>query len=136
VYDTSEELLQEMAKAGDGLYRNFSSGQQIDFLDINYSSVARPFGMTNIIVTNTNSWPESNTLGIDSDGDGVTDLAEFDANVERHERERDVRRRQSRRRHRAGEAETVEEPEDESHDPRIAEGEARLTPASAQDLGP
>ena len=31
----AEEILKKMAKAGDGLYRSFNSGQSIDFLDIN-----------------------------------------------------------------------------------------------------
>jgi hypothetical protein len=77
----SERLLRKMAKWGDGVFRNFSSGQQIDFLSFNYSSVARPFGMTNFIVTNSNSMPEFNRLVADSDGDGVDDDTEFKANL-------------------------------------------------------
>jgi hypothetical protein len=68
----------DMAKWGDGVFRNFSSGQQIDFLAFNYSSVARPFGMTNFIVSNWNTLPHFNKLDVDSDGDGVSDDIEFD----------------------------------------------------------
>lgn len=72
----SEKLLIDMAKWGDGVFRNFSSGQQIDFLSFNYSTVARPFGMTNFIVSNQNSLPSFDKLLADSDGDGVPDEIE------------------------------------------------------------
>jgi hypothetical protein len=74
-------LLCDMAKAGDGLFRAFSTGQQIDFLSINYSTVARPFGMTNLIVTNPHAVPYYNKLLIDTDGDGLDDQLEFEANL-------------------------------------------------------
>ncbi|MBW2732233.1 MAG: VWA domain-containing protein [Deltaproteobacteria bacterium] len=77
----AEGLLKEMAKAGDGLYRSFNSGQSIDFLDINYTAVARPFGLTNFIVTNTSALPNVDRLAIDTDGDGVSDSDEFEARM-------------------------------------------------------
>jgi len=77
----AEPLLQAMATAGNGLYRSFSSGGQIDFLSINYSTVARPFGMTNFTVTNTAAIPDVNQLRTDSDGDGVDDETEFGAKL-------------------------------------------------------
>jgi hypothetical protein len=77
----AEPLLQAMAKAGTGLYRSFSSGQKIDFLSINYATVARPFGMTSFVVTNTNAIPYVNKLLIDSDGDGLDDQQEFEAQM-------------------------------------------------------
>ncbi|MCC6746240.1 MAG: VWA domain-containing protein [Deltaproteobacteria bacterium] len=85
----SERVLRAMAKAGGGLFRNFTSGQSIDFLDINYSSVARPFGMTNFIVTNPSARPWVNKLVVDSDGDGVDDLSEFEAKLEMNEQSAD-----------------------------------------------
>lgn len=77
----AEDLLKKMAVAGDGLYRSFNSGQSIDFLDINYTSVARPFGITNFIVSNMNALPAVNRLEVDSDGDGVADSVEFDTHI-------------------------------------------------------
>jgi hypothetical protein len=77
----SEHLLRSMAKWGEGVFRNFSSGQQIDFLSFNYSSVSRPFGMTNFIVSNLNTRPDFNKLVVDSDGDGLNDEDEFQANL-------------------------------------------------------
>jgi hypothetical protein len=77
----SEHLLRSMAEWGSGVFRNFSSGQQIDFLSFNYSSVARPFGMTNFIVSNLNTQPVFNKIVADSDGDGVNDNDEFAANL-------------------------------------------------------
>ena len=87
--ERAEQMLVAMAQAGDGLYRNFTSGQQIDFLDINYSSVARPFGMTNLIVTNTNRWPRNPPFDVDSDADGVVDRDEFAAQLGMSDTERD-----------------------------------------------
>jgi len=77
----SEHLLRSMAVWGQGVFRNFSSGQQIDFLSFNYSSVARPFGMTNFIVSNLNTQPVFDKITQDSDGDGVNDHDEFAANL-------------------------------------------------------
>ena len=85
----SESLIRRIAEAGDGLYRNFSSGQQIDFLDINYASVARPYGSTSFIVTNQNAWPDLSRLAIDSDGDSVPDTEEFDAQLSMLDNSRD-----------------------------------------------
>jgi hypothetical protein len=76
-----ECLLRKMADAGGGLFRNFSSGQQVDFLSINYSTVARPFGMTNIIATNTSSIPYENKLLVDSDADGLDDQLEYESKL-------------------------------------------------------
>jgi uncharacterized protein YegL len=81
----AEPLLQGMAKAGNGLYRSFSSGQEIDFLSINYSTVARPFGMTFFAAMNMNSRPAVNKLLVDSDGDGIDDQTEFDAKLQMKE---------------------------------------------------
>jgi hypothetical protein len=81
----AEPLLQSMAKAGNGLYRSFSSGQQIDFLSINYSTVARPFGMTFLAASNENTRPYFNKLLVDSDGDGVDDATEFDSKLKMKE---------------------------------------------------
>jgi hypothetical protein len=75
---TPECLLRKMADAGNGIFRNFSSGQQIDFLSINYSTVARPFGMTSLIASNINTVPYVNKVLVDTDGDGLDDQTEFE----------------------------------------------------------
>jgi hypothetical protein len=78
---TPECLLRKMADVGNGIFRNFSSGQQIDFLSINYATVARPFGMTSLIASNINSIPYINKLLVDTDGDGLDDETEFAAKL-------------------------------------------------------
>ncbi|MCB9557200.1 MAG: VWA domain-containing protein [Deltaproteobacteria bacterium] len=78
----SESLLKRMAKAGQGEYRSFNSGQAIDFLSIGYATLARPFGMTNFLVSNPHARPGDGKLLIDSDGDGVDDETEFDVHLQ------------------------------------------------------
>lgn len=85
----SEELLKTMAIAGGGFYRSFNAGQKIDFLDINYSSVSRPFGMTSFIASSDNALPGLTSLLVDTDGDGVDDAREFAAKTNDRERDSD-----------------------------------------------
>jgi hypothetical protein len=81
--DEAISLMTEMARAGNnGQFRAFNSGQEIDFLDINYSSVARPFGMTSFIVTNPHAIPNLDHLAIDTDGDGLSDDTEFQESLQ------------------------------------------------------
>ena len=63
------------------------------------------------------------------------ELSDFDADIEHQQRERDLRRRQPHRRQPAGEAEAVQQPEGEGHDPGVADREARLPAPRAHDLG-
>ncbi|MBK6849233.1 MAG: VWA domain-containing protein [Proteobacteria bacterium] len=85
----SEALLKSMATAGGGFFRSFNAGQAIDFLDINYSSVARPFGMTSFIASSDNALPATDRLLVDTDGDGVDDTREFQAKSKDRERDSD-----------------------------------------------
>jgi len=68
----SERLLVEMARAGNGSFRRFSSSGQIEFLPFDH-------GMTNLVVTNVNSRPGVGGPTADSDGDGLSDGAELSA---------------------------------------------------------
>src|SRR5262249_10175892 len=70
------------------------------------------------------------------DQEDERELADLDADVEEEQRERDLTRRQTHRRQSAREAEPVQEPEGEGHDPRVADREARLAPPDPHDLGP
>jgi hypothetical protein len=78
----AERLLIEMAAAGNGTYKSFSSGDKIDFLLFDYSSLFRPLGMTNLIATNVSARPgPAGRLVADSDGDGLSDEVESSAGL-------------------------------------------------------
>lgn len=86
-------LIHAMASHGDGVFRDFSSGERINFLFVDFTSFKRIFALKNLVVTNLNARPFSEALYaegnvrdpnnptlaagiIDSDGDGLTDELE------------------------------------------------------------
>lgn len=85
-------FMRAMAKRGKGTFRDFSSGEAINFLFVDFTSFKRVFAMKNFTATNLNARPFSEALGvdprvrsddptlakgiIDSDGDGLTDEVE------------------------------------------------------------
>lgn len=85
-------FMRAMAKRGDGVFRDFSSGEAINFLFVDFTSFKRVFAMKNFTATNLNARPFSAALGvdprvrsddptlargiIDSDGDGLADELE------------------------------------------------------------
>lgn len=86
-------LIHAMARHGDGVFRDFSSGERINFLFVDYTSFKRVFALKNLVVTNLNARPFSEALYVegdvrdganptlaagivDSDGDGLTDQLE------------------------------------------------------------
>jgi hypothetical protein len=77
----AEALLKGLAKIGNGTFRNFQNGEQINFLDIDFTSVKRTFAVKDgaFLVSNLNAhpaWAESEA--IDTDGDGLVDSLEFE----------------------------------------------------------
>jgi hypothetical protein len=97
--DTATEIkacgsafMRAMAKRGNGVFRDFSSGEAINFLFVDFTSFKRVFAMKNFTATNLNARPFSAALGvdprvraddptlargiIDSDGDGLSDELE------------------------------------------------------------
>ncbi|MBI4822057.1 MAG: VWA domain-containing protein [Deltaproteobacteria bacterium] len=98
------DLMQQMADAGNGTFTEFTSGGDINFLNINYAAVKRTYSMSNFLVFNSSAVPRkegadqcSATIGdgeqgpaeggcpacrqngpkaADSDGDGLPDEQE------------------------------------------------------------
>jgi hypothetical protein len=70
-------LLREMARRGSGTFRDFTSGQNINFLQIDYTSIKRTYAAKNLLVTNTNAFPSVSRFIPDSDGDGLDDDLEL-----------------------------------------------------------
>lgn len=85
-------FMRAMSKRGGGAFRDFSSGEAINFLFVDFTSFKRIFSMKNFTATNLNARPFSAALGvdprvraddptlakgiIDSDGDGLADELE------------------------------------------------------------
>ncbi|MCK6550743.1 VWA domain-containing protein [Myxococcota bacterium] len=82
VEEEAESLLESMAQAGQGTFRSFPNGEQINFLKIDFTTIRRVFTLKNLIVSNANARPELAFTGPadrigrateDSDGDGLDD---------------------------------------------------------------
>lgn len=85
-------FMRAMAKQGGGVFRDFSSGEEINFLFVDFTSFKRVFAMKSFLAQNLNAAAFSHALGvgprvrsddptlakgiIDSDADGLTDELE------------------------------------------------------------
>jgi hypothetical protein len=74
--DEATTLLKQMAELGNGVFRNFASGSEINFLHVDFSSLRRVFRLKNFIVSNINARPVAGGIVADSDGDGIDDRTE------------------------------------------------------------
>ncbi len=75
--DRGRALLREMATRGNGTFRDFTSGQDVNFLNIDYTSIKREYGARMLLVSNTNAYPGNDVFLADSDGDGLDDDEEM-----------------------------------------------------------
>ncbi len=90
IAQASEDLLRAMAATGHGTFRSFPNGEDINFLDVDLTTLRRTFTLSTIVATNVTALregeqilPDSDTDGLvdrseDADGDGVVDPAETD----------------------------------------------------------
>jgi hypothetical protein len=85
-------FMRAMAKQGGGVFRDFSSGEEINFLFVDFTSFKRVFSMKSFLAQNLNAAAFSHAIGvgprvrsddptlakgiIDSDADGLTDELE------------------------------------------------------------
>ncbi len=75
--DRGRALLREMARRGRGTFREFSSGNDIDFRDINYSPNQNGLRASLVLASNLNAIASSGIQLTDSDGDGLDDDTEM-----------------------------------------------------------
>jgi len=75
--DRGRALMRELARRGNGTFRDFTSGQDINFLQIDYTSIKRSFGAKNLLVTNVQALPGADHFLPDSDADGLDDDTEM-----------------------------------------------------------
>lgn len=78
VAEEARELLQNMATLGQGTFTNFANGEEINFLNIDYTSIQRVYTLVNVIVTNLNVKAGVSGLLVDSDRDGFPDSEELE----------------------------------------------------------
>lgn len=86
-YNRTEAIarMEDMALHGDGTMRDYNSGEGVDFLHVDYTSIRRPWTLSNFIVYNTSVVPSDTGEGFlpDSDRDGLGDDEEFDQGTDR-----------------------------------------------------
>jgi uncharacterized protein YegL len=75
----AEDLLQNMAEHGNGTFRKFDSGGELNFLYIDLSTLRRVFTIKTVVVTNLNALSVADGFLPDSDGDFLDDATEIDA---------------------------------------------------------
>jgi len=75
--DRGRALLREMARIGQGTFRDFTSGQDVDFLSIDYTSIKRNYAAKNLLVSNITAFPGNSAFLPDSDTDGIPDAEEI-----------------------------------------------------------
>ena len=75
--DAGRELMEEMARLGNGQFMAFSDGDEINFLTIDFNSIKRPFTVKSFIVSNEATAPTETVPAVDSDRDGMSDDEEF-----------------------------------------------------------
>ncbi len=61
-------LIRAMSQHGQGTFRDFSSGEELNFLFVDFTSYKRIFALKNFVVTNLNARPFSEALYINSEG--------------------------------------------------------------------
>ncbi len=77
VNKVAEDQLQAMAEQGNGTYRSFASGGELNFLHINLTTLRRVFTLKTLVAQNINAVVDTDKVLADSDGDGLADETEF-----------------------------------------------------------
>ena len=73
----AETLLQAMADEGEGTYRSFISGGELNFIFVDLSTLKRVFTLGTLTALNINAQVTGSKLIADSDGDGLGDDIEL-----------------------------------------------------------
>lgn len=76
--EKARTLLSGMADIGGGVFRDFSSAEELDFLSFDLTNIKRDNAMKNLIVMNDNYRLYDDKLAVDSDGDGLSDTLEYE----------------------------------------------------------
>ncbi len=74
--EVTRKLLYEMALAGGGTFKQFDNGDDINFLEFQFSESRRLYAMSYFIAANTSAKSAVDHVDADSDRDGLTDAYE------------------------------------------------------------
>jgi hypothetical protein len=77
-YNTVVNLMTNMANRGNGIYTEFTTASNIDFINIVDMRLTVEYQLKFIIACNLNVRPGNEIVAVDSDGDGLTDEEELD----------------------------------------------------------
>jgi hypothetical protein len=73
----AEGLLQRMAELGNGVFRDFEGGEDIDFLSFNFTSLKQGYGLVQTLAMNATAiHGAEGAMLADTDGDGLDDETE------------------------------------------------------------
>jgi von Willebrand factor type A domain len=72
----AEKLLDTMADTGNGTYRSFASGGELNFVHVDLTALKRVFTLKTLVAENVNAVVEGDKLHADSDGDTLEDWRE------------------------------------------------------------
>jgi hypothetical protein len=87
--DEGTALMEDMAKVGDGTFRDVNVSKKIDFLDFGYQSLQAPYEVGEFFATNMTTIPTETGPAADSDMDGLSDEVEFGLGTDRLHRDTD-----------------------------------------------
>ena len=72
--EDAKDLLFKMAtQHGNGTFADFYKGEDVNFANIDYSSILRPFSLSQVMAWNTSAAPLPAGYAADTDGDGLSD---------------------------------------------------------------
>lgn len=74
----AEALLEDLAERGDGTYRAFANGAELDFLFVDITSLTRLFTLKTFSAWNLNAITDRDRVLADSDADGLPDVRELE----------------------------------------------------------
>lgn len=75
--EQTRALLQTMAAEGGGTFTQFNNGDAISFQDFEFTEARRIYALTSFLAVNHSAVTDGEFVLADSDGDGLTDLEEY-----------------------------------------------------------
>lgn len=81
LYNQCQVLMEGMANRGNGIYEEFESADEINFINIADLRLTVEYKVKFVVACNINVRPGNEIVHVDSDGDGLTDEEELDVDL-------------------------------------------------------